>query len=71
MLSVKQAATQAGVSRSLIYALLRQGRLAAVRIGCRGKGKWRIEQSALDAFVEQCKAAAPPAALTTPLRHLR
>ena len=35
----------ATVSRSLIYSLLKQGKLEAVRIGCRGKGKWLIEQT--------------------------
>ena len=33
MLTVKQAAERACVSRSLIYAVIRQGRLSALRIG--------------------------------------
>lgn len=69
--TVKQAAERAHVSRSLIYALLRTGRLKALRIGCRGKGKWLIEEDTLAAFVEECRAGAPSPAALPPLRHLR
>lgn len=69
--TVKQAAERAHVSRSLIYALLRTGRLKALRIGCRGRGKWLIEEEVLAAFVEECRAGVPSPAVQPPLRHLR
>ena len=67
-LSVKEAARRATVSQSLIYALLKTGRLPAVRLGCRGRGVWRIEESDIDSYVESCKvgASSPP-----PLSHIR
>jgi excisionase family DNA binding protein len=67
-LTVKQAAARACVSKSLLYALLKSGRLAGVRIGCRGRGTWRVEESVLDAFLEDCKSEPPP---EPPLRHIR
>ncbi|QEL17660.1 helix-turn-helix domain-containing protein [Limnoglobus roseus] len=70
-LTVKQAAERAQVSRSLVYGLLRTGRLKALRIGVRGRGKWLIEVEELDAFLESCRAAGPPPAARPPLRHLR
>jgi excisionase family DNA binding protein len=67
-LTVKQAAAFACVSQSLIYALLKSGRLDAVRIGCRvGKGKWLVKQEALTAFLETCKPAIQQAPA---LRHI-
>lgn len=70
-LTVKQAAEKAHVSRSLIYGLLRAGRIKALRIGVRGRGKWVIEQDALDAFLETCKAGVPSPTKLPPLKHLR
>ena len=67
-LTVKEAAERANVSRSLIYALLRQRRLAASRIGCRGKGCWRIDAEELARWLEGCKQAPGPLA---PLKHIR
>lgn len=67
-ITAKEAAKQARVSQSTIYALLRQGRIPAVRIGSRGRGCWRIEQEALDAFVSACKTE--PLALV-PLKHIK
>ena len=45
MLTVKDAAGRARVSPSLVYALLRKRKLKAMRVGCRGRGKWLIEES--------------------------
>lgn len=67
-LTPKQAAVRANVSRSLIYSLLRQGKLPAARIGCRGRGKWLISPEDLETYMEQCKVTREP---LTPLRHIK
>jgi excisionase family DNA binding protein len=69
-LTPKQAAARACVSVSLIYALLRNGRLLALRVGVRGKGKWLIRSEDLDAFLASCKLSEWPV-LDGPLKHLR
>lgn len=56
MLTVKAAAQRAGVSISLIYALLRLKRIPAYRVGARGRGKWLIDEADLDGFLANCKA---------------
>lgn len=55
MLTPLQAAKRANVSLSMIYALLRAGRLPGYRVGCRGKGKWLIREEDLDGFLASCK----------------
>ena len=67
-LSVKQAAASLGISASTVYALLKQGRIAGERYGCRGKGTWRIEQETLDRYEKSCRSEAKA---LPPLRHLR
>jgi len=39
------------ISSSQVYALIRSGQLKAVKIG--GRGVWRVERSALEAYIEQ------------------
>ena len=67
--TVKQAASRLNVSPSLIYALLRQHKLAAARIGCRGKGKWLVEEAEVERYRASCQVEA--GSTPTPLRHLR
>ncbi|MGP0003370.1 MAG: helix-turn-helix domain-containing protein [Acidimicrobiales bacterium] len=58
LLTPEEAGESLGVSRSLVYELLRSGRLESVRIGtCR-----RIPIRALEAFVDELrlKAVAQP-----------
>lgn len=71
MLTVKQAATRANVSVSLIYILLKKRQLPAIRVGCRGRGKWLIKEDALDAFLTKCAVAALPPENEGELKHIR
>ena len=56
----KQLAQATGVSQSTIYSLVRQGRLAAYRVGCRGKGKYLIEEADWETFLAGCKTDVLP-----------
>lgn len=44
------------VSERQVYALVRRGDLAAIRVG--GRGVWRVEAEALEAFIADQYAAA-------------
>lgn len=59
VLTPKQAARRATVSRSLVYAWLKAGRLPGYRLGARGRGKWLIRTLDLDLFLDACRAAGP------------
>lgn len=48
-LTLADVAEVLNVSASQAYALVRSGDLAAIKIG--GRGQWRVEESALDAFI--------------------
>ena len=51
----KQLAQATGVSQSTIYSLVRQGKLAAYRVGCRGRGKYLIEEADWERFLAGCR----------------
>ncbi|MFO0847867.1 MAG: helix-turn-helix domain-containing protein [Gemmataceae bacterium] len=51
----KQIAASTGLSASLIYALVRQGRLPAYRIGCHGRGRVMIAEEDWEGFLRTCK----------------
>jgi excisionase family DNA binding protein len=56
LLTPEEAAQSLGISRTLVYDLLRSGRLGSVRIGtCR-----RIPIDALSDFVDSLRLSAPP-----------
>lgn len=50
-LTIADTAAQLSISVSSVYALVRSGELPAIRIG--SGGQWRVEQSAIDGFVEE------------------
>ncbi len=54
----KQLAEDTGVSQSVIYGLIRQGRLVAYRVGCRGRGKYLIDESDWEKFLAACRTDA-------------
>jgi excisionase family DNA binding protein len=47
-LTLADVAEVLNVSASQVYALVRSGELAAIKIG--GRGQWRVEDAALDRF---------------------
>ncbi len=53
--TAKEARDALRVSLSMIYQLVDEGRLKAIRIGARGRrGCIRIPQAAIEAFLEGC-----------------
>ncbi len=44
------------ISGAQVYALVRRGELRAIKIG--GRGQWRVEASALEAYIERAYAEA-------------
>jgi len=58
-LTVREAAERMEVSKSLVYRLVDEGRLKAVRIGQRGRrGKIVIMEPDVVAFLKTCEAKA-------------
>jgi len=50
-LTLDQVAEELQVSRSQVYALVRDRSLAAVKIG--GRGQWRVERSRLEDYIAE------------------
>jgi excisionase family DNA binding protein len=50
-LTLEQVAEELSTSAAQIYALVRRGELAAIRLG--GRGQWRVERSKLETFISQ------------------
>lgn len=50
-LTLEQVAEELSTSVAQIYALVRRGELAAIRLG--GRGQWRVERRRLEEFIEQ------------------
>lgn len=62
LLVVPEAAEQLGISRELAYQLMRRGELEFVQLPLRTGARWsgrRIEQSAVDAFIEEHRVRCP------------
>jgi excisionase family DNA binding protein len=56
MLSVKEAARQAKVSCSLIYAWIKEKRLACYRVGTAGRrGRILIDPADLEVLMKECR----------------
>lgn len=53
-LTLDDVAEVLNISMSQTYALVRSGSLKAMKIG--GRGVWRVEESALEDYIEQCYA---------------
>jgi len=52
-MTLDEVAEELSTSRSQVYALVRNGDLPALKIG--GRGQWRVERAALDAWVERVR----------------
>ena len=50
-LTLEDVATYLNVSVPQVYALVRSGRLPAIKIG--GRGIWRVDRAQLEAFIER------------------
>jgi excisionase family DNA binding protein len=71
-LTIKQAASRAGVSASLMYQWCQERRLTHYRVGGQGRrGKILIDPQDLDSFLASLKVEAGAAEEDGPLRHLR
>lgn len=55
-LTLTDVAEVLNVSSAQVYALVRSGDLAAIKIG--GRGQWRVESSQLEAYIERMYAEA-------------
>lgn len=54
LLTLEEIADALAVSRSQVYALVRTGELAALKIG--GRGVWRVEPRCLEEYVQRVSA---------------
>ena len=62
LLTVPEAAEQLGVSREYVYGLMRRGELEYIQLPLRTGARWsgrRIEQAAIDAFIEASRRSEP------------
>lgn len=71
MLTVREAAKRAAVSESLIYGVLKAGRLKGLRIGCRGRGCWRIDEQDFDSWLSTCRVSELPTDDGSPYQFLK
>jgi excisionase family DNA binding protein len=53
-LTLGDVAEELAISRSQAYALVRNGTLAAMKVG--GRGQWRVERSRLEQWIDQAHA---------------
>ena len=53
-LQLADVAEVLNISASQTYALVRNGDLPAIKIG--GRGQWRVEETALEAYIQKCYA---------------
>ena len=49
--TLEQVAEELNTSVAQIYALVRRGELAAIRLG--GRGQWRVERARLEEFIDR------------------
>lgn len=50
-LALADVAEMLSISSAQAYALVRSGDLPAIKVG--GRGQWRVEEAALDAYIER------------------
>lgn len=50
-LTLDQVAEELATSKNQVYALVRQGELAGVKIG--GRGQWRVERNKLEEYIQR------------------
>ena len=58
-MTVVEAARLIGVSKSLVYRLIEEGRLSHIRVGQRGRrGKILLREPDVEAFLKGCRKEA-------------
>ena len=71
LLTPTDVAKRGCVSRSLIYGLIRQGKLPAYRVGVNGKGKLLIKWADWETFLEECRVSPWPRRDEHDLKYLK
>lgn len=66
-LTLADVAEVLNTSSAQVYALVRSGELAAIRIG--GRGQWRVERSALEDYIARMYEATRDYVRTNPLHE--
>lgn len=61
MLTIKKAAEQSGLSKSLLYELCRLGRLKHYRVGAKGKGRILVSETDLNDLLSRSRVEGPRA----------
>ena len=64
-LTLTDVAEVLNVSSAQVYALVRGGDLAAIKIG--GRGQWRVERDQLEAYIQRMYAETAEFVSTHPL----
>jgi excisionase family DNA binding protein len=64
-LQLSDVAEILNISASQAYALVRNEELRAIKVG--GRGQWRVERSALEAYIEKAYADAAEFVRANPL----
>ena len=64
-LTLTDVAEVLNVSSAQVYALVRGGDLAAIKIG--GRGQWRVEREQLEAYIQRMYAETAEFVSTHPL----
>jgi excisionase family DNA binding protein len=64
-LTLADVAEVLNVSAAQVYALVRSGRLPAIKVG--GRGQWRVERERLEAYIQRMYAETADFVTTHPL----
>ena len=64
-LQLAEVAEILSISAAQTYALVRHGDLKAIKIG--GRGQWRVEESALEDYIQHCYDATEEFVAQNPL----
>jgi excisionase family DNA binding protein len=64
-LQLSEVAEVLDVSASQVYALVRHGELAAIKVG--GRGQWRVERTALEDYIAKAYAETQAFVAANPL----
>ena len=66
-LRLEHVAEQLAITKSQVYALVRNGELPAIKVG--SQGKWRVERAALEAYIARLYDETSAFTASHPLRR--